>query len=181
MAKEYLVVTTVGPDKRGIVDKITEVMVEHRANIEESRMARLGGEFAVIMLVSLADDKRPALETGLDKLCEAEGLTVLIRPTSLERDAVFAGYVPYEISVFGADHEGIVHKVAHYLASERINVETMDTHVSQAPITGTPLFSMRATVQSPPPPTLTLQQLRGKLADLGDDLGVDIEVRLPVA
>jgi threonine dehydratase len=45
MAKEYLVVTTVGPDKRGIVEKITEVMLNQQANIEESRMARLGGEF----------------------------------------------------------------------------------------------------------------------------------------
>ena len=49
MPKEYLVVTTVGPDRRGMVEKITDVMVNHQANIEESRMARLGGEFAVIM------------------------------------------------------------------------------------------------------------------------------------
>ena len=177
MTKEYLVTTVVGPDRRGIVEQITAVVSNNQANIEESRMARLGGEFAVIMLISLPGAKEEDLMAGLDQLKE-QNLTVLIRPTNLSRLEKFQGYVPYEISVIGADHEGIVHSVARYLASERINIETMDTHVTQAPITGTPLFSMQATVQAPP--ELTLQQLRQKLAEVGDELGVDIEVKLPV-
>jgi glycine cleavage system transcriptional repressor len=177
MAKEYLVITAVGPDKRGTVDRITEVMVKHQANIEESRMARLGGEFAVIMLLSLPGARRDELLTGLEVLKE-QGLTFITRETDLSRVEIFQGYVPYEISVIGADHEGIVHSVAHYLASERINVETMDTHVTKAPNTGTPLFSMHATVQAPP--DLSLSQLRQNLTEVGDDLGVDIEVKLPV-
>ena len=178
MAKEFLVVTIVGPDRRGIVEKISAVMLNYRANIEESRMARLGGEFAVIMLVSLPGEKEEELLLGLDTLKE-HSLTIISRPTNLSRLERFQGYVPYEISVSGADHEGIVHNVAHYLTSERMNIETMDTHVSQAPVTGVPLFWMRASVQAPP--DLTLSQLRQKLAKVGDDLGVDIEVRLPVS
>jgi glycine cleavage system regulatory protein len=54
----------------------------------------------------------------------------------------------------------------------------MDTHVTQAPNTGTPLFSMHATVQAPP--DLSLSQLRQNLIEVGDDLGVVIEVKLPV-
>ena len=177
MAKEYLVVTTVGPDRRGVVEKITDVMVRHRANIEESRMARLGGEFAVIMLVSIPGNKEETLLDQLNALKEA-GLTVISKPTNLSRLEKFQGYVPYEISVVGADHEGIVHSVARYLFQEQIQVETMDTHVSKAPTTGTPIFSMHATVQVPP--TLSLGQLRRKLEDVGDELGVDIEVKVPV-
>lgn len=174
MAKEYLVVTVVGPDRRGIVEKVTAVAVDHHANIEESRMARLGGEFAVIMLISLPGEKEEVLMAGLDTLKEHE-LTVITRPTNLSRLEHFQGYLPYEISVFGADHEGIVHNVAHYLTSERMNIETMDTRVTKAPVTGTPLFSMQATVQAPP--DFTVSQLRQKLADLGDELCVDIEVK----
>ncbi len=177
MSKEYLVVTSVGPDKRGTVEKITEVMVNSQANIEESRMARLGGEFAVIMLLSLPGEQRDALETGLNGLRE-QGLTVITQPTDMSRVEIFQGYVPYEIAVIGADHEGIAHSVAQYLASERINIETMDTRVTQAPITGAPLFSMYATVQAPP--ELKINELRQKLADVGDEFGVDIEVKLPV-
>jgi glycine cleavage system transcriptional repressor len=177
MAKQYLVVTTVGPDRRGTVEKITEVIVSYEANIEESRMARLGGEFAVIMLLSLPAEKEKDLLAGLDTLKEA-GLTVVSQSTNLARLEKFQGFVPYEISVVGADHEGIVHRVAHYLASEEIQVESMDTHTTRAPITGTPIFSMSALVQAPP--TLTLAKLRDKLLALGDDLGVDIEARVPL-
>lgn len=178
MIREYLVVTIVGPDRRGIVEKITAIMLKYAANIEESKMARLGGEFAVIMLLSLPGDKEEVLLSSLDNLKEHE-LTIISRPTNLSRLERFAGYVPYEISVIGADHEGIVHNVAQYITSERMNIETLDTRVSKAPISGTPLFSMHAIVQAPP--ELTLPKLRQKLAEVGDDLGVDIEVKLPVA
>jgi glycine cleavage system transcriptional repressor len=178
MAREYLVVTIVGPDRRGIVEKITAVMLDYAANIEESKMARLGGEFAVIMLLSLPGEKEDKLLSELDALNEYE-LTIISRPTNLSRLERFQGYVPYEISVQGADHEGIVHNVAQYITSERMNIETLDTRVTKAPITGTPLFSMQAVVQAPP--ELTLAQLRQKLAEVGDELGVDIEVKLPVS
>jgi glycine cleavage system transcriptional repressor len=176
MAKEYLVVTAVGRDKVGTVEMITDVVAGHSANIEESRMARLGGEFAVIMLLSLAAEKVQPLVDALPSL-QQKGLSVTSRRTDLTRLSEFQGFVPYEISVIGADHEGIVYRVARYLAAEGINVEEMDTHVSPAPNTGTPLFSMSARVQAPP--NLTLRQLRSKLADVGEEIDVDIEIKLP--
>jgi len=174
MAREYLVVTIVGPDRRGIVEKITAVMLEYAANIEESKMARLGGEFAVIMLLSLPGEKENALLARLEALKE-HGLTIISRPTNLSRLERFQGYIPYEISVLGADHEGIVHSVAQYITSERMNIEKLDTQVTKAPVTGVPLFSMHAVVQAPP--ELTLPKLRQKLAEVGDELCVDIEVK----
>ena len=177
MTKEYLLVTIVGPDRRGLVAEITEDVVTNHANIEESRMARLGGEFTILMLLSLVDEQRKELLNDLKSL-EDQGLTVISKPTDFSRLKVFEGFVPYEISVIGADHEGIVHKVAEYLAEERIQVETMDTRVTRAPMSGTPLFSMIANVQAPP--EITLKGLRQRLAELGDSLCVDVEVKLPL-
>ncbi len=177
MSRVYLVVTAVGHDKRGTVEKITDVAVAHHANIEESKMARLGGEFAVIMLLSLLDENVERIITDFDNL-QVQGLTVTSRITDFSRLQKLKGYVPYEISVIGADHEGIVNRVANYLASEQINIEEMDTTVTNAPNTGTPLFSMSARVQAPP--DLSLGQLREKLEKVGDELDVDIEVKVPV-
>ena len=176
MAKEYLVITTVGRDKVGTVEMITDVIVKHSANIEESRMARLGGEFAVIMLLSVPAEERQALTVNLQAL-EDKGLTTISKPTDLSRATEFQGFVPYEISVIGADHEGIVYSVARYLAAEGINVEEMDTRVTNAPNTGTPLFSMWSRVQVPP--DLSLSQLRRKLEAIAEDIDVDIEIKLP--
>jgi glycine cleavage system transcriptional repressor len=177
MAREYLVVTIIGPDKRGLVAHLTEAIVAQRANIEESRMARLGGDFAVIMLLSIAGEAKAALLKGLEML-NSERVHVFVKETDLARLKVFEGFVPYEISVIGADHEGIVHNIAEYLAELRVHVDDMETHVSKAPVTGTPLFSMHAEVQAPP--DLTIKMLRAKLEAVGDQLGVDIEIKLPV-
>jgi glycine cleavage system regulatory protein len=57
------------------------------------------------------------------------------------------------------------------------DVEEMETHVTHAPITGTPLFSMRSRVQVPP--DLSLRQLRNKLTDVGEEIDVDTEISLP--
>ncbi|CAB1083192.1 hypothetical protein D1AOALGA4SA_10771 [Olavius algarvensis Delta 1 endosymbiont] len=176
MSKEYLVVTAVGPDKVSTVEIIADVATGHQANIEESRMARLGGEFAVIMMLSIPDEKLQPLSEALQFLQE-KGLTITAKRTDLSRADEFRGYIPYEIKVLGADHEGIVYKVSRYLAAEGINVEEMETRVTPAPNTGTPLFSMWAMVQAPP--KRTLSQLRRKLADLGETIDVDIEVKLP--
>ena len=177
MSKVYLVVTAIGRDRRGTVEKITDVVVQHHANIEESKMARLGGEFAVIMLLSLAEKDQNKIITGLDSL-QTQGLMITSRLTDFSRLQKFVGYVPYEISVVGADHEGIVNHIARYLASEQINIEEMDTTVTHAPNTGTPLFAMSAKVQAPP--QLSLGQLRNKLEKLGEELDVDIDVEVPL-
>ena len=176
MAKAYLVVTAIGRDKVGTVEMITDIVTTHSANIEESRMARLGGEFAVIMLLSLPEDKLQALMEKLQSL-QDKGMTIISKPTDLSRATEFQGYVPYEISVIGADHEGIVYSVARYLAAEGINVEEMDTRVTNAPNTGTPLFSMLSRVQVPP--ELTLSKLRRKLTEVGEEIDVDIKINLP--
>ena len=176
MAKEYFVVTIVGPDQRGLVARITDEIVSHDANIEESHMSRLGGEFAVLMLLSISNGNSQALLAGLDGL-ESDKVKVFVKETDLARLKVFEGFVPYEISVVGADHEGIVHRVAEYLAEIRCQIDDMETHVDRAPVTGTPLFSMTAEIKTPP--SISLPQLRDQLEELGDELGVDIDVKLP--
>jgi glycine cleavage system transcriptional repressor len=177
MSKVYLVVTAVGRDKRGTVEKITDIVVKHHANIEESKMARLGGEFAVIMLLSLSVENQDKITTGFESL-QTHGLMITCRATDFARLQKFRGYVPYEISVVGADHEGIVNHIARYLATEQINIEEMDTTVSHAPNTGTPLFAMSAKVQAPP--QISLGQLRNKLEKVAEELDVDIDVKVPL-
>ena len=48
----HLVVTAVGRDRPGIVAELTAAVAACRANVADSRMALLGGEFALMMPVS---------------------------------------------------------------------------------------------------------------------------------
>ena len=47
----YLVVSALGTDRPGLVEALSETVVESGCNINDSRMAVLGGEFAIIMLL----------------------------------------------------------------------------------------------------------------------------------
>ncbi|MBT3190872.1 MAG: transcriptional regulator [Anaerolineae bacterium] len=175
MKKTYFVVTIIGPDKRGLVADVTETILENDASIEESHMMRLGGEFAMMMLIALPKGQYEKCCQNLEKFKE-EGLEVFSRETDLARLEKFQGFVPYEISVWGADHAGIIHAVADYLSEAHVQVEDIETHVTKAPLSGAPLFSMNAMVQVPP--DLALPEFREELEDLGDELGVDIDVKM---
>ncbi len=169
---KHLIVTITGPDRIGFVESITKLLLTHDANIEESRMARLGGEFAMLMLVSLEDDVFPAARDAMVRL-ESEGYQVTTRETTAE-GVRYAGWLPYRIWVNGADHEGIIHHISGYLAEQGINIETLNTGTVHAPMSGTPLFTMEALVLVPP--TRSLGALRGELERVGDSVNVDTEV-----
>jgi glycine cleavage system transcriptional repressor len=175
MAKKYFVVTIVGPDQRGLVAQITDQILAFDANIEESHMSRLGGEFAVLMLLSLSNGNPQPLLAGLDTM-KTDQVKVFVKETDLARLEVFEGFIPYNISVVGADHEGIINHVAEHLAELRCQIDEMETHVTRAPVTGTPLFSMMAEIKAPP--RISLPQLRDQLDELADQLGVDIVVKV---
>jgi glycine cleavage system transcriptional repressor len=129
-------------------------------------MARLGGEFAVLMLVTTA---RSLDLEGLT----ARGYTVTVAPASTAPEPSRAGWAPYRIEVDGADHEGIIHEVAQQLAANGISIEEMESDSRPAPNSGVPLFSMNALVLVPPAaPAAWTEQLRA----IGSRMNLEVEV-----
>lgn len=171
--RSQLLVTSLGEDRPGIVARLTEMFVSNNANLEESRMAILGGEFAAIMLVSIATQNIPALEKDLARL-QAEGISVVTRKTTAYDSARFKDYVTYEFQVKGADHEGIVHNISSYLKDKSINIQSVETLVVNAPVTGSPLFQMKAIIQVPP--SINPADLRKNLDQIAEHESVDVEL-----
>jgi glycine cleavage system regulatory protein len=171
--KAYLVATITCPDQPGIVEQITKVLVEHSANWEESRMARLGGDFAGIIRIGVPVDQAEVLAERLRALGD-DRRTVTVKRTGGDESASREGQL-LRLRLTGADHEGIVHTVSAYLASRGINVETMETEVTHAPVTASPLFHMSADIKVPF--GLPRGELQEHLHRIGAELGVDIEIQ----
>jgi glycine cleavage system transcriptional repressor len=170
---KQLIVTITGPDRIGFVESVTKLLLSHGANVEKSRMVRLGGDFAILMLITVAESElRRAIETvnGL----QDQGFQVITRETVPSDESRYAGWLPYRIQVNGADHEGIVHNITSYLAEQGVNIETLTTGADHAPMSGTPLFTMDALVLAPPHLSFTV--LRDELEAVGDKLNVDTKV-----
>ena len=168
-----VVLTLTGPDRIGIVEEVTRALLESGGNVGTSRMARLGGEFAILMLVSLPAEMRADLDAAFAPLV-AQGYKVTVGECDPSPAAEHAGWLPYQVQVSGADHEGIVHEVAAQLARLGINIESAETCASEAPVSGSPLFTMTAQVAVPP--SLAATDWIDALSAAGDDANVDVEV-----
>jgi glycine cleavage system transcriptional repressor len=168
-----LVFTLTGTDRVGIVDEVTQLLLDCGGNIETSRMARFGGEFAILVLVSLPADRLGDLETAIPRLV-AEGYKVTTTQTQERHAETRAGWLPYQVDLRGADHEGIIHEIAHTLSECGITIESMDTGTARAPNSGAALFTMTALIAVPP--SISDREWKATLEDATRRLDVEIKV-----
>jgi len=151
-----LVMTVLGPDRTGLVESVARLVAEHGGNWLESRMCRLGGEFAGIVRVAVPAAQRQTLETALGKL---SGLTIVVRGDDSGPSAAPAILVSLE--VVGQDRPGIVREITRALSEQGINVEELATECVSAPMSGEQLFQARAKILVPA--SVELDKLRQML------------------
>ncbi len=171
--KSHFIFTLSGPDRIGIVEEITSIILKYNGNVDASKMAHLGGEFAILTLVSVPTEKRDELQQELEKLSN-KGFLVAFKNTEPDGEQKYKGWLPYRIQVHGADHEGIIHNITRHLAGSGINIENMDTSMVQAPMSGTPLFTMNAVVVVPP--NLSYNTWNAQLFKVCDEVNVNCDV-----
>jgi glycine cleavage system transcriptional repressor len=165
----YLVITASGEDKVGLVDQLSGKIVDSGCNIEESRMAVLGEQFALIMLVSGPWNALSKLEGQMGGLGELLGLTIIQKRTRQRERTKPA--IPYRVEVLAMDHPGIVRNLAAFFAKNGINIEELQTDTYPAPHTGTSMFSVVMTVGIHA--DIHIPTLRGNFLDYCDDLNLD--------
>jgi len=163
-----LVMTIIGPDRTGLVESVARVVAEHGGNWLESRMCRLGGEFAGILRIEIPAEKKSALLAALQKL-QHNGLQVVVRdgaPVS-----VAAGRQT-KLEIVGSDRPGIVRDITSALARANVNVEEFSSEVVSAPMSGETLF--KAGVRLQLPERCDLAALKKDLEKIAADLQVDV-------
>jgi len=164
-----IVISALGKDRPGIVNQFSKAVLDAGGNIEESRMSVLGGEFALMVLVSGDSKAIDAIERDLGPLQNKLALTLIAKRT--EARTTQAPGRPYAVNVVAMDHPGIVHHVSQFFSSKHINVEEMDTNAYAAPHTGTRMFSLSMTISVPA--GISIGALRDEFADFCDELNLD--------
>jgi glycine cleavage system transcriptional repressor len=72
------------------------------------------------------------------------------------------------------DHPGIVHRLSRVLSRHGVNIEVMETKTSAAPVSGTPIFCLEATVSIPV--STNINGLRDEFAEIQREENIDIEL-----
>jgi len=170
--KDHLILTAIGPDQVGLVEKIAEFISRHGCNIEDSKMAVFCGEFAVIVLIS--GNGVNLVKVGRDyREIETEtGLAISIK-TPVTRAAPGA-FLPYKLTASCMDHPGIVYQISAVLSSVGINIESMETKTYAAPISGTPIFQLEAEIAVTA--RTNINQLRARFAEIQREENIDIDL-----
>lgn len=169
-----LVLTIIGADRPGIVQRLAAQLADHGGNWLESRMGHLGGQFAGILRAEVPAERAEELLRALRTL-EADGLRLIVQTESAIPPPA-AGLIA-TLDLVGQDRPGILREISAVLAAHHVNVEELASERVCAPMDGTMLFQARATVLLPT--GVTLGALRGALERIAADLMVDVRLRPP--
>ncbi len=145
--KRSVIVSAIGPDRPGLIDRLASVIAGVSGNWEGSRMLRLAGQFTGMVQVVLEEDAVPDLERALGAL-ENEGLQTRVLGVSSDDDGGDVG-TTLELEVVGQDRQGIVRAISGTLAGLGVNVIELATDCSAAPMSGERLFKTQATLACP--------------------------------
>lgn len=167
--KQHIAVSAIGTDRTGLVHELTKVISDCGGNIGESRMASLGSEFAMVMLIAGNWHSLAKLETELKKFADSAGLTINLRRT--EPRAPRTDQLPYSIDAVCLDQSGVVSSISGFCSSRGIDIAEVSTRSYPAAHTGAQMFSVQMVVNVPS--RLHLAHLREEFMEFCDSLNLD--------
>jgi glycine cleavage system transcriptional repressor len=170
-----LVISALGPDRPGLVDKLSNIIYSHALNIEDSRMTVLGGEFAILLLVAGEPPSLEALQSQQGEIEQALNMSLLIKPTTASNTT--DNVVPYTVEVTALDNPGIVHNITSFFSKRDINIINLQTERYFAPHTGSPMFALHMTIGISA--EFDIAELRNAFLDACDELNLDAELKKP--
>lgn len=164
-----LVLTVIGPDRPGLVEKLANTINDHSGNWMESALSRLAGKFTGIVSVTAPADKKDELLKALAEL-EADGLKIVSEVA--EDEASHPAGQLFTLDLIGHDKPGIVREISQALASHHVNVESLSTELVSGSMSAELLFKANAQLNAPE--DLDLDHLQEALENIASDLLVDI-------
>jgi glycine cleavage system transcriptional repressor len=170
--KDHLILTAIGPDQVGLVQKISEFISRHGCNIEDSKMAVFCGEFAVIVLISGDGVKLVKVARDYREIETETGLAISIKTPSTRKAT--DSFLPYRLTASCMDHPGIVYQLSAILSGMGVNIESMETKTYAAPVSGTPIFQLEADLSVPTRTNIGV--LRERFAEIQKEENIDIDL-----
>lgn len=170
--RDHLLLTAIGPDQVGLVQRISEFISRHGCNIEDSKMAVFCGEFAVIVLISGEGGNLVKIARDYREIETETGLAISIKTPSTRKPA--ESFLPYKLTASCMDHPGIVYQLSAVLSAMGVNIESMETKTYAAPISGTPIFQLEAHLAIPT--RTNINSLRARFAEIQREENIDIEI-----
>ena len=171
MERSYMILLMVGKDRPGIVDDVSGLLFDKGANIEDSRMASMGGSFSIMTLFSCTVDQLKTIEVEVEnfkKLGFEASLHEAEDPVAVEKRPELR----LKIEVTAMDHPGIVQRVVNILSRHDVNIESLNTQVTKAPLSGAPIFDLA--LEAGVPVEKSVAKIKEELTALAAEMNMDL-------
>ena len=164
---KQLVLTLIGKDKAGLVEQLATVINAHHGNWTASNLSHLGGYFAGILQVEVAEEHAAALTAALETMQELDvkihqGMESKVNPQQ-----------QLKFVITGNDRPGIVRELSSVIKHKGTNIIHFESSKQSAPNWGVPLFNAIATVELPQ--GLNKEEVVRALEAIATDVVVDVE------
>ena len=172
---KHMILFLVGKDRPGIVDELSRLLFDQGANIEDSRMAVLGGCFCIMALFSFPMERFDGIKNGLQYLEEKNQFQISLHESGDPSSSPVQAGLPFAVDVQAMDHPGIVNSVVHALHHHNANILSLNTQVINAPLSGAPLFdlSLKASV----PPDASIAKIKADISKIAEEMNLDVDFR----
>jgi glycine cleavage system transcriptional repressor len=173
----HFALSAIGRDRPGIVAAVTEVLLEHDVNIEDSHATILRGHFTMMFVLEVpggsdVDDLRRDLEGVHERL----GLDAVALSPLAEVDPATDPVPSHIVTLYGADHPGIVHAATAVLGERGVDVTDLTTKLAgEGRSDADPLYALMMEVAVPE--ALDADELRRALEQVGSEQGVEVSLR----
>lgn len=163
-----LLITVIGQDQPGLVERISDTVRQQQGNWLESRLSHLGDKFAGLVLAEFAAEDLLAAEKALSELSSAS------LEIKTEITGACASSELISLQLVGNDKPGIVYEISQKLNQLQVNVESMTSEVESAPVSGGMLF--KASLKLSLPQGVTFDEVQTQLETIADDMMVDLAI-----
>jgi len=165
-----LVLGVMSEDHPGILETLSTVITAHDGEWTESKMVTMAGKFAGILTVEIPCREQKLFTDALNALVE-QGIKV-----NVERIEAYSEREvrEFKLEMVGLDRPGIIRETTHLLAQYDINLETLESRIESASMSGEILFFGTALIHIPD--GVDMVRLQDDFEELANELMVEIKL-----
>ncbi len=175
MKKNWTLLAVFANDRPDIIAEVTQVLFQHKANLEDITMTLLEGELVMMMMVCLAGHQKKFIQKSLDHLTLKKKFTFFWKdmPKKAPAQSRTRNTTTYLVTALGKDRTGIVHHISRVLASCRLNITDLNSRILKSG--GRSLYAMALEVEIPA--NFDLSRLKKSLALIRKKLKLEISLK----
>lgn len=168
-AKQFMLISVFAKDRPGILHQVVGLLTQYQCAIEKCRLATLGAEVNITLLLGGSWDAIAKLETQLPGIESKYELSITKKRTEL-RQYPESNLLPYSVELISIEKEGLIQEISEFFSDQNINIYELSSNRYQSH-TGTKMTSLRMRIYIPA--AYQISEIRENFLLLCEDLNID--------